>query len=124
MGMFVGALLCLMLCPAALAWGRAEVYVHAPEGMGTGIFYQEHTPFKIIHREYTRCGPATLPFAATLIECHGVFATCSEWATMRTDGNSGYTLVLSGGTVHIKATSWLHIIMTMGLSNFCRQAAK
>ena len=126
MGVFAGALLCLMLCPAALAWGRPEVYVHAPEGMGTGLFYQEHTLFEIIHREYTRCGPAALPAAATLIECHGAFATCAEWATMhmRTDGVWGYVLDLKAGPVYVNERDRTRTAMAIGLSNFCRQAAK
>lgn len=114
----------VILCIAAVANAydlRPEVYVRAPEGMGTGLFYTVEDAFKIAHYEHTRCGPETLSPRQRIL-CHGVFATCNEWATMsvRTDGVRGYQLFTDHGPVLVEETNEVHLGMALGLSNACR----
>ena len=110
------AVLCLSAAVMAL-----DLYEYAPRGMGTGIFSCEKDGVQIVHREYRRCGPEALSFASQLIECHGVFATCAEWATMqmRMDGIEGYSLRIDNGTVNVSRFG-VDVIAAVGLSNFCR----
>lgn len=115
----------LILCIAAAAnaydW-RPEVYVRAPEGMGTGLFYTVEETFQIAHYEHRRCGPETLPHLRQNIMCHGVFVTCDEWMTMtmRTDGVRGYQLFTDHGPVLVEETDEVHLAMALGLSGACR----
>jgi len=101
---------------------RREVYVHAPDGMGTGIYYTVDETFQITHYEHRRCGPEKLPSLRQRIMCHGVFATCDEWMTMamRTDGVRGYQLFTDRGPVPVEENDEVHLAMALGLANACR----
>jgi hypothetical protein len=101
---------------------RREVYVHAPDGMGTGIYYTVDETFQITHYEHRRCGPEKLPSLRQRIMCHGVFATCDEWMTMamRTDGVRGYQLFTDRGPVPVEENNEVHLAMALGLANACR----
>ena len=110
----------VMLCLSAAAL-PLDIHKYAPVSVGAGIFSTENDGLCTVHREYRRCGPETLTFADQLIECHGVFATCAEWATMqmRTDNVEGYSLRLVTGTIAVR-TVGPELVRTVGLANFCR----
>lgn len=55
------------------------------DGMGVGRYRIDRDQsgfFGNVRVEEVRCGPKTLSRKNELIECHGVVATCAEWATL------------------------------------------
>ena len=130
----MGALLfwCVVVCallPCAFADVSCAKRHPNKDGMGVGQYRvdpgQSSGLWGNVCVEEVRCGPKTLRLKNELVECHGVIATCDEWATlqMRTHDNGARyepSILLRGYDVPAPIRRGdLEIIRATALANFC-----